>query len=195
LGTQTAEERFWSKVDKSLGHGPKGNCWIWTAGKSSRDPRRAYGVMRYDGRIWQTHRLSFFLTFGPITRWILHKCDNPLCVRPDHLYEGDAFNNAQDRWSRGRGNASLSQSRHPRARGSKHSQTHLTEAKVRNIRAALAMGVPALRLARIYGVTDVAIGCIKRRKTWIDAECNAGPDWSNMTETSVKEATCQTTNQ
>ena len=161
-----AKERFWSRVDKSPGLGPKGTCWLWRGGMRSKDPKRQYGTIRYGGKVWQAHRVSFLLTYGSVHRWVLHTCDNPSCVRPSHLYEGDAFNNAQDRWNRGRGNSSLWAAGHPHARGSRHGQARLTEPKVRNIRAALAMGVPALRLAQIHGVSDVAIGCIKRGVTW-----------------------------
>jgi hypothetical protein len=150
---QKAEKRFWSEVDKAPGHGPKGECWQWTAGRQSS---WGYGAFRLAGRTWAAHRISFWLVTGqPPTRSVLHHCDNVFCVNPAHLYEGDDKDNARDRWSRGRGNPSLW----------KHS-ARLSLPQVRNIKAALAMGVPALRLARIYRISGFAISCIYKGVTW-----------------------------
>lgn len=95
--------RFWSKVDKN---GPivrpeLGPCWLWTAGlKEGR-----YGVIQMAGRGERAHRVAFFLEYG---RWpvpsCLHKCDVGLCVRFEHLYEGDQKQNVADSWQRGRAN-------------------------------------------------------------------------------------------
>ena len=148
-----AKQRFWSKVDKTPGYGPKGDCWQWVAGRHSS---WGYGAFRLKGKTLSAHRVSFFLSTGKMSsRSVLHHCDNTYCVNPKHLYEGDDKDNARDRWSRGRGNVSLWA----------HS-AKLTAPRVRNIRAALAMGVPSLRLARIHGVSDFAIGAIKRGVTW-----------------------------
>lgn len=73
-------ERVWSKVDKdSIGTG----CWIWTAAKSST----GYGNMRFMGRNFGAHRITFELVKGAIPRGLVldHLCVNPICVNPDHL--------------------------------------------------------------------------------------------------------------
>jgi len=86
-------ERFWKWVDKTDG------CWIW---KGVR-PDERYGVFRYRDENWYTHRFSWFLTYGYFPKqYILHKCDNPPCVRPDHLFEGTAKENTQDAIKKGR---------------------------------------------------------------------------------------------
>lgn len=90
-------ERFWPKVDKS------GECWVWTA---SRD-RTGYGKFGRGGgkRGWtKASRVSWEIHFGPVPDglWVLHRCDNPPCVRPDHLFLGTCGDNNRDTASKGR---------------------------------------------------------------------------------------------
>lgn len=93
--------RFWSYVDRS------GDCWLWTRGLTSPS---GYGRFKYwsetEGR-WLTrgvHRISWELANGPIPDALLvrHRCDNPPCVRPDHLTLGDHAENMHDAVARGR---------------------------------------------------------------------------------------------
>lgn len=87
--------RFWAKVDKS------GECWLWTAGTF----RRGYGAIKVDGKQVKAHRLAHELFIGPIPEGlhVLHRCDVPGCVRPEHLYAGTDKDNVRDRSSRKRG--------------------------------------------------------------------------------------------
>ena len=99
----TVEQRFWANVRKSEG------CWEWTAHCSN-----GYGQIHVDGRKGRnvsTHRLSWVLTNGtiPASLCVLHYCDNPKCVRPDHLFLGTRADNNKDRDLKGRnGSAKLS---------------------------------------------------------------------------------------
>jgi hypothetical protein len=83
---QTVEERFWSKVDKSPGLGPRGDCWLWRGGRRNNTLRgfstTYYGGFRFRGKVWEAHRVSFLLTHdeAALTDWVLHKCDNPVDV-------------------------------------------------------------------------------------------------------------------
>jgi hypothetical protein len=93
------EERFWEKVAKGDG------CWLWTASLGST----GYGqicVRDEKGQYRQTkaHRVSWILTNGPIPGGlqVLHKCDNPPCVNPDHLFLGTAIDNMRDMAAKGR---------------------------------------------------------------------------------------------
>lgn len=127
------------------------DCWNWT---SSRD-RDGYGRFAQNG-----HKRA--------TRWCLehikgqkpgkgdlalHRCDNPNCVNPDHLYWGSHKQNAQDRDQRGRA------SNTPRTR-------KFTEETVQQVRADLAAGGTARGLAPKYGVSHIAICRIRRGLTW-----------------------------
>ena len=92
---QTLNERFWSKVDKSGANG----CWIWT---STRDGR--YGQFWMDGKLKKAHRVAWLLTHGepPTGMMACHKCDNPACVNPDHIFWGTMSDNILDSVKKGR---------------------------------------------------------------------------------------------
>lgn len=98
----TTAERFWSHVDRRGGNDDC--CWRWTA---ARD-RRGYG--RFGPERGQTvfaHRFAFQLECGPIPDGfcVLHRCDNPACVNPDHLWLGDRAANHFDMVQKGRARA------------------------------------------------------------------------------------------
>lgn len=93
-------ERFWAKVDQTPGLGPLGDCWEWQGHRM----KFGYGVIRHDGRIRKAHRVSFALNNGalPEEMMVCHRCDNPACVRPDHLFLGTQQDNMDDRMAKGR---------------------------------------------------------------------------------------------
>lgn len=82
------EKRFWSHVQRSDG------CWLWTAGRN----RGGYGNFWFDERTVTASRMAWELVIGPIPKGacVLHQCDTPACVRPDHLFLGSLTDNAQD---------------------------------------------------------------------------------------------------
>lgn len=95
--------RFEAKIDKS------GNCWTWTAGKNNY----GYGIFTVrKGQFVQAHRFAYMLYVGPVgdAEKVLHKCDNPPCCRPDHLFKGTQGDNMRDAEAKGhRGRNSLGQ--------------------------------------------------------------------------------------
>lgn len=93
------EDRFWSKVRKTK------DCWEWLGSKNPK----GYGHISHREKIAQAHRVSWAMHNGelPPGLHILHKCDNPSCVRPDHLFLGKDKENAVDRERKGRGASKL----------------------------------------------------------------------------------------
>lgn len=97
--SETLLARFWAKVDKSPGFGPRGDCWRWTA----RVDGRGYGEIKIAGKYSKAHRLSLFGPDGMADeRFACHHCDNPRCVRPDHLFAGTHLENIEDMTRKGR---------------------------------------------------------------------------------------------
>jgi hypothetical protein len=87
------EDRFWSKVKKTA------SCWLWTG----YIDQRGYGKMwRFPQKAALVSRVSWELHNGPIPEGmnVLHRCDNPKCIRPSHLYLGTQSENMRDRWAR-----------------------------------------------------------------------------------------------
>jgi DNA-binding CsgD family transcriptional regulator len=92
--SQTLRERFWALVDQR-----EDGCWEFQGFKYPS----GYGRFAACGRTWYAHRLAFMLHhWRSPQRWVLHHCDNPSCVRPDHLYDGTPKDNVADRDKRGR---------------------------------------------------------------------------------------------
>lgn len=109
------------------------------------------------------HRVAYALTYGvePEEMDVLHRCDNPPCIRPDHLFLGTAVTNAEDMVAKRRHAAA----RHPEhvARGEGHGNSKLTDDQVREIRKLNASGEFSQRqLAAMFGVTQPTIGTIVR---------------------------------
>lgn len=90
---QPIEERFWKYVEKT------DSCWLWTGARSGDR-----GWIWYNKRYQLAYRVSFQMLKGQIPGglFVLHSCDNGLCVNPDHLFLGTQKDNIQDAWKKGR---------------------------------------------------------------------------------------------
>lgn len=166
--------RFWDKVNKAPGLGPKGECWLWTASTV-----RGYGNFGLTPSRWvRSHRLSWELAHGPIPGGlcVLHECDTPACVNPNHLFLGTRKDNAQDaiqkgRWYSGDRHWTRLHPERPlnvvfpehRNRGQHNGQAILKPETVRAIRAASG---PRKTIAEMFGVSKSTVYAIKGGHRW-----------------------------
>ena len=148
------EQRFWEKVRKGT------DCWEWIGANT-----RGYGVFgrfNADGK-WSTilaHRLSYEMASGRIPEGVIvcHHCDNPRCVRPEHLFLGTDKDNQVDKCAEGRN-----------CRGERRSKG-LTDGDVRLIRTLYAEGASQPSLALRFGVARTTINDIVNLYTWRHVE-------------------------
>jgi hypothetical protein len=136
---------------------PNTGCWLW----AGRHDSNGYGRGHFKNRTVQlAHRWSYIIAKGPITNnlCVLHKCDNPACVNPDHLYLGDQKQNNSDRDQRGRQKTK---------RGEDHKLAKLTEDSVIAIRALHnPKTYPTRKLSKMFGVSQRKIMDVLHRKSW-----------------------------
>lgn len=147
--------RFLTKVDK---RGPIWNgthCWTWIASTVDKQ-RGAFSLSR--SRYELASRSSYKFFVGPIPDGMLvcHKCDNPSCVNPAHLFTGTHKDNMQDCSLKGR-------TYKPDMRGERNPRRKLTVKQVLEIRSSK---LPRIKLAGLFGVSRTNIGDIQRRDTW-----------------------------
>lgn len=143
------DKKFWLKVNKTK------TCWLWTGSHNGQQ----YGQLsrrRYLNRPILAHRYSWFLRFGEWPpQFLCHKCDNPRCVKPSHLFLGTAQDNMDDLLSKGGGN-----------HGSRHGLSKLQEKEVIAIRSAYALGTSINTLAKKHVVCRSNIEHIIHRRRW-----------------------------
>ena len=153
--TEKQTARFWSRVAK----GTPTECWEW---QGYYFGSLGYGGVKLAGKSWYAHRIAYYLYYGkdPGEHCVCHKCDNPKCCNPKHLWLGTQSDNEQDKVQKGRW-VGRDQ------RGSKNVLAKLTDEKVREIRRLYATGeCTQAKLAEQFSVSYVAISYIVRRKTW-----------------------------
>jgi hypothetical protein len=131
---------FWNRicVDRST------ECWEW---KGGYDRNSEYGVLTWAGKSLRAHRVAWALHWnsGEMPHrdsFVCHRCDNPACCNPDHLFLGTAADNVRDMVSKGR-------NRH----GEMHDMAKLTDAEVRAIRV-LGPSMDHAEIARRFNITE-----------------------------------------
>jgi len=154
MPARIAPEDFPQHFDARLKRTESG-CWEFQGCR-----QRGYGEVVFQKRKRLAHRVAYILAHGEIPegQYVLHRCDNPPCCNPDHLFLGDQFVNMRDMIQKGR--------IYDRT-GSKNGCSKLTEDDVREIRRLKVEGVKQVRLAERFGVSTVAISLIVLRKKWV----------------------------
>lgn len=135
---------------------PQSGCWLWTASTAGK----GYGQLRIPGtrRNVYAHRFSYELYRGAIPpgMQLLHSCDNPRCVNPDHLSIGTCKENLQDMKEKDRSTF-----------GERNQRAVLSEAQVAAIKVLLADGsMPQRAIASQFGVSQIQVSRIKRGERW-----------------------------
>ncbi len=137
---------------------PEEGCWEWMRNKY----KQGYGQITSFQKSYLAHRLAWEYAFGSIPdgMFVCHKCDNPSCVRPDHLFLGTPLTNMRDKISKGR---SVVKS------GTALASAKLTEDAVRHIRLTYRRRIPghtAKELAAKFGVSASVVAMVAARQAW-----------------------------
>jgi hypothetical protein len=140
--------RFLAKVRP--GDTSSNGCWQWIGATKGN----GYGHMTIDSKNVPAHRASYILFVGPVPSKmdVCHTCDNRSCVNPEHLFLGSRRQNMEDMAEKGRGSGGA--------------KKHLTEAQVQEIRARLASGHSARKIALSMGLSPMTVSNIRSGKTW-----------------------------
>lgn len=159
LSTKDRFDRWWKEDEKT-------GCWIW----QGKLQKTGYGQFNLTGsRPIPSHRAAWLLYKGEIpenpnsaykTYYLCHKCDNPACVNPDHLFLGDQQSNMDDKMGKDRHNYGIS-------RGVNHGNAKVTDEDVRAIRAS---SDSLTVLSRRYGMAKSTLAAIRKRETWKHVE-------------------------
>ncbi len=138
---------------------PKTNCWVWMMCRN----KRGYGYFRTEGKNKQAHRGAWETAFGPIPEgmFVCHKCDNPPCCNPEHLFLGTPQDNSTDMVSKQRQAPQI---------GALNGNTELKEHDVSIIKMLLPLGVKQRHLAQLYGVSRSNIANISTGVSWTHVE-------------------------
>lgn len=143
---------------------PNSGCWLWYG---SLFGSNGYGRLQVKSKSMAAHRYAWESHKGEIPpgMLVLHKCDNPGCVNPDHLFLGTHQDNSDDKVSKGRHSRGVkhSSAKVNPARGEAVGRAKLKYTQVQKIQASL---LPQRKLAQMYGVTQATISQIKTGKTW-----------------------------
>lgn len=149
MTSETDRARFMAKVRVRQAN----ECWVWDASTNNC----GYGQFRYAGKMRKAHRISYEFFIGTIPDGIqvCHKCDNPSCVNPNHLFLGTHTENMKDMAAKGRAGVTL---------GKFNPNSKLTPDAVKAIRADTTKTTK--QLGAEFGVSDVMISKIKTGRSW-----------------------------
>jgi hypothetical protein len=143
-------DRDLARFERSIAPEPNTGCWLWAGDLRSN----GYGQFKVSGRSKRAHRVAYEIYKGTIPpgMHILHKCDVPVCVNPDHLSVGSNRDNVEDCRAKGR-----------HVHGVKHGCAKIDEDAVRDIRMG---NLPRAEYAKMYGISLSQVDKIQKRKRW-----------------------------
>lgn len=147
LSALSLEERFWETMRDVPRYDSQ--CWEWAGSFVSK----GYGKITKEGKSYGAHRISYTIFHGPIPDGlqVLHKCDNPPCVNPEHLFMGTAMDNTRDMMLKDRHKGPIRK---------------LLVRDVIAIKLLIAQGVPYKKISASYGISRCHVSEIKHGKVW-----------------------------
>ena len=166
-----AVESFLQKSSKGEG------CHLWQWARTNR----GYGHATFAGRQWSAHRLAFEIHVGPVATglFVCHRCDTPRCVNPAHLFAGTPLENSEDCSKKGRAATGDKNGSHTKpdrvVRGERVNTARLTAEKVVDVRRLALAGHTYTAIAKIYGVSRVAISKVARGINWAHIATGVAP--------------------
>lgn len=149
-----------SALDVILHYAEKtAGCWGWKAATN----KAGYGIVNFKGKMTLAHRLSWESHFGFIhdDLFVCHKCDNPPCVNPDHLFLGTHRDNMKDRDHKGRGYD---------RNGVKNGRAKLNPSDIKGIKLRYFAGDLRSSIADYYGITETHLYRIVKGTMWKSLE-------------------------
>lgn len=146
--TNAPAQAFWAKVDRSAGPNA---CWPFQGGRFAN----GYGRIKILGVTWLAHRRAHFLVTGELPEAVCHRCDNPPCCNPAHLFSGTQAINQQDRKAKGRSSF-----------GDRNGRSKLNAAGALAIRTRWAAGELQRDLAAEFGLSQPTVSQICTGKSW-----------------------------
>ena len=156
-----APEQLARRLANGLDAAEPGKCWEWQRSHNGQ----GYGTLRVAGQTVYAHRLALELSGREIPAGldVLHECDNPRCINPEHLGVGTRSKNMADCHVRGR-----SRIPSPRMKGESNGGATLTATDVAAIREAIGRGEVQRTIAARQGVSQTLVSAIKRGRLWND---------------------------
>lgn len=147
-------EKFLKKLPNTL---TENYCWEWQGIKDKQN----YGILHHNRKNLKAHRISYEIYYSePLGElYCLHKCDNPSCVNPNHLFSGTNLDNMRDKVKKGRcftGNQ----------KGEKNGSSKLKDKDVIDIRYLYSKGITKKQLAKKYNIHEINVYYIITNKTW-----------------------------
>lgn len=148
-----AQNRFFSHIERI----PFSECWIWTGATT-----KGYGQATYNKQHGYAHRISWEIHNNSKIqpgKVCCHKCDEPLCVNPNHLFIGDHKDNVNDKIQKGR-------HRHGTLSGEQNGFSKVTKEIVEEIKLLKAKGLTVRQIAEKIGISKSNVWLVATNKTW-----------------------------